>query len=195
MKPYADEQEEFVHFEGVDPYAFERSQIYCVFDSAAFCHVGFVRGSKPHVLVAVHVRIDDTIYLHESASSELLKAAAGTRVCIAVSSKISPDLFGPVSTRNPRFRTALAFGRPEVLTSTKISLDKSNITEHTSLQPAGHIAQLSRYLSIHDEIIKIDIEELSAEIQEDSARIAFPQGLQSWSASSSIQNNFFKSIF
>lgn len=58
-----------------------------ILDEAYHCHLGFVVDGEPRVLPTLHVRIDDTVYVHGSTGSRPLLAARspdGLPVCLAV---------------------------------------------------------------------------------------------------------------
>src|ERR1700683_251593 len=65
--------------------SYDRAAIYSVLDTAMVCHVGFALGAQPYVIPTLHVRIDDRIYIHGSAASRMLGAAAdGTPIAATV---------------------------------------------------------------------------------------------------------------
>ncbi len=57
--------------------SYDRDAIYYILDTALVCHVGFAIGGQPYVIPTLHVRIGDRLYVHGSAASRLLGAAAG----------------------------------------------------------------------------------------------------------------------
>lgn len=70
-----------------DRMSYDRDAVHAVLDEAWTCHLSFVVDGEPRVLPTLHVRIDDTLYVHGSTGSRPLRGAAredGLRVCIAV---------------------------------------------------------------------------------------------------------------
>lgn len=67
--------------------ATDRGAVNAVLDEALVCHAGLVVDGRPHVLPTLHVRVDDTLYLHGSTAARMLAAArpAGVAVCVTVS--------------------------------------------------------------------------------------------------------------
>jgi uncharacterized protein len=62
--------------------SYDRTAAYAVLDEAYVCHLAF---DGPRVLPTLHVRIDDTLYVHGSTGSgPLLALKNGGPVCIAV---------------------------------------------------------------------------------------------------------------
>jgi nitroimidazol reductase NimA-like FMN-containing flavoprotein (pyridoxamine 5'-phosphate oxidase superfamily) len=67
--------------------SYDRAAVHAVLDEAYHCHLAFVVDGEPRVLPTLHVRIDDTVFVHGSTGSRPLLAArdrAGLPVCLAV---------------------------------------------------------------------------------------------------------------
>src|SRR5438067_13554764 len=64
---------------------YQKHVIHEIFDEALVCHVAFVVDGQPHILPQLHVRIDDTIYLHgDSRNGMLGHLASGDPLAIEV---------------------------------------------------------------------------------------------------------------
>ena len=65
--------------------SYDRDAIYSILDTALVCHVGFAIDGQPYVIPTLHVRIGDRLYIHGSAASRMLGAAAeGTPIAVTV---------------------------------------------------------------------------------------------------------------
>ena len=67
--------------------AYDADVVHAILDEAYVCHVGFVVDGEPRVLPTLHVRVDDTLYVHGSTGSRPLLAARtpeGLLVCVTV---------------------------------------------------------------------------------------------------------------
>ncbi len=63
----------------------DRTTLHQVLDEALHCHLAYVTDDGPRVLPTLHVRLDDTLYLHGSTGSgPMLAARDGLDVCVAV---------------------------------------------------------------------------------------------------------------
>ncbi len=51
---------------------YDKKTIYEIVDEALICHAGFVLENQPFVMPTIHVRIDDTIYLHGAVANRML---------------------------------------------------------------------------------------------------------------------------
>ncbi|HEY8453170.1 MAG: pyridoxamine 5'-phosphate oxidase family protein [Micromonosporaceae bacterium] len=65
---------------------YDRAAVHAVLDEAYYCHLAFVVDGEPRVLPTLHVRVDETVYVHGSTGSRpMLAARAGELpVCLAV---------------------------------------------------------------------------------------------------------------
>lgn len=64
---------------------FEQDQVAAILDEGFVCHVGFAVDGQPYVIPTIYVRCGDTLYLHGSAASRMLRSVrAGIPVCITV---------------------------------------------------------------------------------------------------------------
>src|SRR5258708_29044381 len=65
--------------------AYDRASVNAILDSGLVCHVGFVLDGQPYVIPTLHARIGATLYIHGSAASRMLGAAAdGIPICVTV---------------------------------------------------------------------------------------------------------------
>jgi uncharacterized protein len=64
---------------------YDRETVDQILDSAFVCHVGFSVDGQPYVIPTNFGRSEDTLYLHGSAASRMLKTlSAGVPVCVTV---------------------------------------------------------------------------------------------------------------
>lgn len=65
---------------------YERATAHAILDEAYDCSVAFVLDGEPRVLPTLHVRVDDTVYLHGSTGGRLGLSARGEgkAVCLSV---------------------------------------------------------------------------------------------------------------
>ena len=66
--------------------SYDREVVHAILDEAIVCHVGVVVDGLPRVIPTALLRIDEAVYIHGSANSQLLKSLAeGASACITVS--------------------------------------------------------------------------------------------------------------
>jgi uncharacterized protein len=101
----------------------ERAAIDAILDEAIVCHVGFVgpngqpasptpSSPTPVVIPTTHVRVGDTLYLHGSAASHMLRAlAAGPEICVCVTLLDALVLARAAMHHSVNYRSVVLFGR------------------------------------------------------------------------------------
>ena len=64
---------------------YDRATVDAILDEGMLCHVGFVHDGQPFVLPTGYARQGDSLYLHGSPASRMLKALSeGVPVCVTV---------------------------------------------------------------------------------------------------------------
>jgi hypothetical protein len=64
---------------------YSQKTVYEILDAGFLCHVGFVVDGQPYVIPTGYGRSGDTLYLHGSAASRMLRTlAGGVDVCVTV---------------------------------------------------------------------------------------------------------------
>lgn len=102
-----------------DRMGYERTTAYAIMDEAYACHLGFTVDGEPRVLPTLHVRVDDTLYVHGSTGSRLLLAArdpAGLAVCVAVTRLDGFVLARSQFHHSVNYRSVVAHGRAHLVT-------------------------------------------------------------------------------
>jgi uncharacterized protein len=62
---------------------YDRPTVHAILDEALHCHVGFTVDGQPFVIPTIHARVGETLYLHGSPASRLLRTGA-TQVPLCV---------------------------------------------------------------------------------------------------------------
>ena len=64
---------------------YDRGEIYKILDQGFLCHVGFALDGQPFVIPTGYGRSGDTLYIHGSAASRMLRSlGGGVKVCVTV---------------------------------------------------------------------------------------------------------------
>jgi nitroimidazol reductase NimA-like FMN-containing flavoprotein (pyridoxamine 5'-phosphate oxidase superfamily) len=65
--------------------AYDRETINAILDEALLCHAGFVVDGAPVVIPTIHWRDGDTLYIHGSVASRMLRTLkSGVEACVTV---------------------------------------------------------------------------------------------------------------
>ena len=93
---------------------YDRATIDAILDEALICHVGFVDEGQPIVIPTIHVRVGDTLVLHGSPASRMLRLlGTGAEVSIAVTLLDGLVLARSVFHHSMNYRSVVLFGTPE----------------------------------------------------------------------------------
>jgi hypothetical protein len=64
---------------------YDSESVYGILDEAFICHVGFVVDGQPYVIPTGFARVGDTLYIHGSPASRMLRTlVGGVQVCVTV---------------------------------------------------------------------------------------------------------------
>lgn len=94
---------------------YDEKFINSVLDEALICHVGFVTDQGPVVIPTIHARVGNTLYLHGSPASRMLRSTPGEQVCVTVT--IVDAIVAARSTfhHSMNYRSVVVFGEPRVV--------------------------------------------------------------------------------
>ena len=95
---------------------YDKETIYDIVDEALICHVGFVVEGQPFVMPTIHVRIDDTIYLHGAIANRMLHhIKSGNSVCLTMTLIDGIVFARSVFHHSMNYRSAVLFGKGRVI--------------------------------------------------------------------------------
>ena len=112
--------------------AYDRATIDGILDEALICHVGFVVDGQPYVIPTIHARDGDTLYLHGSPASRMLRTIkGGVDVCVTVTLLDGLVLARSVYNHSMNYRSVVALGRAKEVTDLQEKLHAmERIVEH-----------------------------------------------------------------
>lgn len=92
----------------------DRDVIDGILDEAMFCHVGFVHDDRPVVIPTIHVRVGDTVVLHGSPASRMIRhLKTGAPCSLAVTLLDGLVLARSVFNHSMNYRSVVLFGSAE----------------------------------------------------------------------------------
>jgi uncharacterized protein len=145
---------------------YERAAIDAILDEALICHVGFAVDGQPFVIPTIHARVVNTLYLHGSPASRMLRQlASGVDVCVTATIVDGVVLARSVYKSSLNYRSAVVLGHARKVEDTdekRLALEA--VVEHVA---AGR----SREARVpNDEELKATLV-LALEIDEASAKV------------------------
>jgi nitroimidazol reductase NimA-like FMN-containing flavoprotein (pyridoxamine 5'-phosphate oxidase superfamily) len=97
--------------------AYDRATIDSILDEALICHLGFVADGRPYVIPTIHARDGDTLYVHGSPGSRMLRAAKeGVDICVTVTLLDGLVLARSVYNHSMNYRSVVVLGRAREVT-------------------------------------------------------------------------------
>jgi uncharacterized protein len=98
---------------------FERERVYSILDEGFVCHVGFVVEGRPFVIPTGYGRLGDTLFIHGSAASRMLRTLAGNLdVCVTVTLIDGLVLARSAFHHSMNYRSVVIFGTASVVRET-----------------------------------------------------------------------------
>lgn len=103
---------------------YSQEAIFGILDAGFLCHVGFVVDGQPFVIPTGYGRRGDTVYLHGSAASRMLRTlAGGVEVCVTVTLLDGLVLARSAFHHSMNYRSAVLFGTATLVESPEEKTD------------------------------------------------------------------------
>ena len=98
---------------------FDRETIYGILDEGFICHVGFSVGEQTFVIPTAYARSGDTLLIHGSAVSRMMREmAGGIEVCVTVTLIDGLVLARSAFHHSMNYRSVVIFGRAKLMSNT-----------------------------------------------------------------------------
>jgi hypothetical protein len=112
--------------------AYDRESIYRILDAGFLAHVGFNAEGQPFVIPTLYGRAQDTLYLHGSAASRMLRELSkGVPACVTVTLTDGLVLARSAFHHSMNYRSVVAFGIAKKIEETEAKLEAlRTISEH-----------------------------------------------------------------
>ena len=110
---------------------YDTELIHSILDESLICHVDFNTYSGPVVIPTIHARVGNTLYLHGSPASRMLRSTPGEEICVTVT-----IVDGIVAARSAfhhsmNYRSVVVFGVPRVVDDAEErAIGFEAVTEH-----------------------------------------------------------------
>jgi nitroimidazol reductase NimA-like FMN-containing flavoprotein (pyridoxamine 5'-phosphate oxidase superfamily) len=95
-----------------DRAVYDREAAYKILDEGFLCHVGFVADAQPFVIPTSYGRKDDSLYIHGSAASRMLRQMKeGVPVCVTVTLLDGLVLARSIFNHSMNYRSVVILGQ------------------------------------------------------------------------------------
>ncbi len=97
---------------------YSQEKIFEILDATFLCHVGFVVEGQPFVIPTGYGRVDNTLYIHGSAASRMLRTlTGGMEVCVTVTLLDGLVLARSAFHHSMNYRSVVVFGNARLVDS------------------------------------------------------------------------------
>ena len=146
---------------------YDQKTVYSILDEGYLCHAGFSVGGRPFVIPTLYARSGDSVFIHGSAVSRMLKEfEKGIDVCITVTLVDGIVLARSAFHHSMNYRSVLVFGKGRLVKETE---EKLRVLEKISENLLPGRWKDSRKPTRKEldvtSVIKIPISEASAKIR------------------------------
>ena len=160
---------------------YDRETVYSILDTAFVCHVGFSVDGQPFVIPTNYGRSGDTLYLHGSAASRMLKTlSGGVPVCVTVTHVDGLVLARSAFHHSVNYRSVVILGKAELVEDAAEKMEALRIfTEHVMKGRWNDVRIPTEQELKATIVLSLPLEEVSAKVRtggpiDDEADYALP---------------------
>lgn len=147
--------------------AYDRETVYKILDEAFVCHAGFVVDGQPYVIPTNFGRAGDTLYLHGSAASRMLRTLSeGIPVCVTVTLIDGLVLARSAFHHSVNYRSVVILGTAKLVSDPAEKMEALRLfTEHVMKGRWDEIRWPSEQEMKGTSVLAVPLEEVSAKIR------------------------------
>ena len=147
---------------------YDRETVYKILDEGFICHVGFVQEGQPFVIPTGYGRHGDTLYIHGSAASRMLKEVnQGVPVCVTVTLLDGLVLARSIFNHSMNYRSVVILGGATIIDDPAEKLEAlRQLSEHIIPGRWAESRQPNERELKATTILKLPIEEFSAKVRQ-----------------------------
>jgi hypothetical protein len=146
---------------------YERETVYHILDEGLVCHVGFVAEGKPVVIPTGYGRKGDTLYLHGSPASRMLRTLGqGADLCITITLLDGLVMARSAFHHSMNYRSVVIFGKATLVEDPAAKWEALHtFTEHVAPGRWQEIRQPSEKELKSTTVLAIPLNEVSAKVR------------------------------
>jgi hypothetical protein len=147
--------------------AYDRETVFKILDEAFVCHVGFAVDGQPFVIPTNYGRSGETLYLHGSAASRMLRTLSeGIPVCVTVTLTDGLVLARSAFHHSANYRSVVVLGTARLVTDHAEKLEALRLfTEHIMKGRWDDIRWPTEQEMKGTTVLALPMEEVSAKIR------------------------------
>jgi len=160
---------------------YDRETVYAILDAGFVCHVGFNAEGQPYVIPTNYGRAGDTLYLHGSAASRMLRTlSGGVPVCVTVTHVDGLVLARSAFHHSVNYRSVVVLGTARLVEEPAEKMEALRIfTDHVLKGRWDDVRQPTEQELKGTMVLALPLEEVSAKVRtggpvDDEADYALP---------------------
>ena len=146
---------------------YDTETVYQILDKGFVCHVGFAVDGQPYVIPTNYGRSDDTLYLHGSSASRMLKTlSAGVPVCVTVTHVDGLVLARSAFHHSVNYRSVVILGTARLVDHAAEKMEALRLfTEHVMKGRWEDVRQPTEQELKATTVLALPLEEVSAKVR------------------------------
>jgi uncharacterized protein len=146
---------------------YDRAVIDAILDEALICHLGFVADGSPFVIPTLHGRDGNTVYVHGSAASHVLRALSlGAQACLTVTLVDGLVLARSAFHHSINYRSVMLFGVARLVTDSEEKMRALEaVSEHVIPGRWAEVRQPNAKELKATSVLALPIDEASAKVR------------------------------
>jgi nitroimidazol reductase NimA-like FMN-containing flavoprotein (pyridoxamine 5'-phosphate oxidase superfamily) len=146
---------------------YDRDTVYSILDAGFVCHVGFSVDGQPYVIPTNYGRSGDTIYLHGSAASRMLRTLSeGVRVSVTVTLVDGLVLARSAFHHSVNYRSVVILGTARLVEDSAEKLEALRLfTEHVMKGRWDEVRWPTEQELKATTVLVLPLEEVSAKVR------------------------------
>jgi nitroimidazol reductase NimA-like FMN-containing flavoprotein (pyridoxamine 5'-phosphate oxidase superfamily) len=151
-----------------DRAVYDRAAAYRILDEGFLCHVGFVADGQPFVIPTSYGRKDDSLYIHGSAASRMLRQMKeGVPVCVTVTLLEGLVLARSIFNHSMNYRSVVVLGKATLVDDPVEKLEALRLlSEHIIPGRWADSRQPNERELKATSVLRLPIEEFSAKVRQ-----------------------------
>jgi nitroimidazol reductase NimA-like FMN-containing flavoprotein (pyridoxamine 5'-phosphate oxidase superfamily) len=146
---------------------YERETVFAILDEGFVCHVGFTVDGQPYVIPTNYGRLGDTLYLHGSAASRMLRTLSeGVAMSVTVTHVDGLVLARSAFHHSVNYRSVVILGTARLVTDPAEKMEALRVfTEHVMKGRWDDVRQPTEQELKATTVLALPLEEVSAKVR------------------------------
>lgn len=146
---------------------YDKARVHEILDEGFLCHVGFSQEGQPYVIPTLYARAGETLYMHGSGASRMLKKLAeGIDICLTVTLVDGYVLARSAFHHSMNYRSVTVLGRARLVTELEEKLQALRlITDHVVPGRWDEVREPNELEMRQTVVLAVPLEEVSAKVR------------------------------